>query len=132
MENTIGDIIDDLINILSDAMVVIGEQSGPLQGEERMHVAAALAEAEARIDQILDPNVLPNLKPADAGSVDPEVNPQTLGDYAAECVLLAQEAWDEVEGNNNFDDTLVGTKLKTIKHLLTRSSPHNYRTKAGI
>jgi hypothetical protein len=31
-----------------------------------------------------------------------------------------------------IDDKVIGSHLKTIRHLVTRSDPHNYRSVAGI
>jgi hypothetical protein len=37
-----------------------------------------------------------------------------------------------VNTGDNFDNDLVGTRLRTLKHLITRVDPHNYRTIAGL
>jgi hypothetical protein len=92
----------------------------------------ALDRAIANIDQVLDPGIYPSLDPPSAGSIDYSVDPDTIQDYAVVTVLLATEADNEVNTGDNFDNDLVGTRLRTLKHLITRVDPHNYRTIAGL
>lgn len=67
----------------------------------------------------------------DHGSIMSE-NPSTLEEYGSVCVNLAHAAHDEAEFGPDFDRDYVASRVKTIIHLITRSSPHNYRTIAGL
>lgn len=134
----VADLIDDLIEImrdmvrdLEDAAERIGDIPGPLEEPEKSEVADDLNAAMAGIDQILDPNQYPSLNPPDAGSIDANFDPQTLPDYAITSLKLAQDALDEAN-SRIVSHKVIGSRLKTIEHLITRESPHNYRTQAGI
>ena len=134
----VADLIDDLIDImkdiaddLEDAAQVVGTNPGPLEEPEKSEVADDLNAAMAGIDQILDPNQYPSLNPPDAGSIDPNFDPQTLPDYATTGLKLAEDAVDEAN-SRIVSHKVIGSRLKTIEHLITRESPHNYRTQAGI
>ncbi|MCH8344724.1 MAG: hypothetical protein IH983_12145 [Planctomycetes bacterium] len=132
--NLMDDIIEimkDMIRDLEDAAVRIGTNPGPLDEPEKSEVADDLNAALAGIDQILDPNQYPSLNPPDAGSIDPNFDPQTLPDYATTGLKLAEDAVDEAN-SRIVSHKVIGSRLKTIEHLITRESPHNYRTKAGI
>ena len=104
---------------------------GPLDEPEKSRVANDLNAALADIDQILGPNQSPSLDPPDAGSINTNFDPQTLPGYADTCAKLAQDALDEAL-SRIVDHKVIGSRLKTIEYLITRESPHNYRTKAGI
>ena len=128
------DVIDDLEDIeddLSDAKEAVNGNQGPLTEPELSRVAADLDFALATIDRILDPNRFPNLDPPNAGYIDTAVRPSTLPGYANDCLNLIRDAVDEL-GSTLPDAKVVGSHLKTIEHLISRESPHNYRTKAGI
>ncbi len=125
------EILEDMLRDLEDAAEKIGNISGPLEEPEKSEVADDLEEVLAAIDQILDPNQYPSLNPPDAGSIDANFDPQTLPDYATSSVQLAGDAVDEAY-SRIVNHKVIGSRLKTIEHLITRVSPHNYRTKAGI
>jgi hypothetical protein len=127
----VGDDVDDDIAYLEDAEAVIGNNQGPLADPDKTQVAGDLSAALAIIERILDPNQYPSLDPPDAGEILTNFNPTTLPAYARDCADLAQDALDELR-SAVIDHKVIGSDLKTIKHLITRSSPHNYRTKAGI
>ena len=55
----------------------------------------------------------------------------TLPEYARTSYKLAQDAVDEAY-SKMVEHKVIGSRLKTIEYLITRESPHNYRTKAGI
>ena len=59
------------------------------------------------------------------------MSPSTLPKYADECLALIQEAVYEAR-YGTADDDYIGSRLKTIEYLLTRSHPHNYKSKAGV
>jgi hypothetical protein len=127
------DLLDDLADILNGALTTATAHSLPLSSQEKQTLDAQLDNAEALIDQVFNPVVAPNLTPVDAGNISLLFTPSTLADYAEQCIDLAQDAKDELVLHGDlFDHALVGTKLKTIRYLTSRSSPHNYRTKAGI
>ena len=122
--------IEQLIKALEDAEQETGQN--PSNGARFLEqldtdlLAIYLDSAEADIDQILDGNQYPSLTPVDAGDIDPAVLPLTLSEHASTCVVLAQQAFDELIGTA-APDQVVGTKLKTIKALLPE-----YRALAGI
>ena len=130
----VDDLIDDLEDIeddLDDASMAIGGNQGPLSEPELSVVAAALDHALAIIDRILDPHQYPSLTPPLAGVVDSTFDPIDLQGYAQDCLDLIQDALDEAR-SRVVDDRVIGGHLQTIEELITRSSPHNYRTEAGI
>jgi hypothetical protein len=93
----------------------------------------ALDRLEVLIEQLLDPAREPSLDPPNAGAVDVAIDPDTLAEYASDCVGLAGEALDELATlGTNYDADYVGTRMKTILHLIRRTSPHNYRSLAGV
>ena len=71
------------------------------------------------------------VSPPGAGVVDPNFDPIDLPGYAQDCLDLIQDALDEAH-SRVVDHHVIGGHLQTIKELITRSSPHNYRTEAGI
>ncbi|UCD74921.1 MAG: hypothetical protein JSV91_14180 [Phycisphaerales bacterium] len=126
---------DDLLELLDTLMGIMAEAKdvvdfcgceGPLDDPARSDVEDDLIEAEAIVVQILDPLQIPTLTPTDAGSIDPSVDPTSLTEYADECVLLAEEAWQAAQSSRS-DDEVIGTKLKTIESLLPA-----YRQAVGI
>ncbi len=125
------DILEDMADDLEDAALVVGTNPGPLDESDKSRVANDLNAALADIDQILDPNQYPRLNPPEAGSINTNFDPETLPGYAGTCVKLAQDALDEAR-SSIVDDKVIGSRLKTIEYLITRESPHNYRTEAGI
>ena len=125
------DVVDDTDDDLLVASNTVGTSQGPLSDADLSLVEARLDSALATIDQILDPNQFPSLDPSDAGIVDTSVNPATLQGYARECLSRIQDAGDELD-SSVVDAKVVGTHLRTIRYLITRSSPHSYRSKAGI
>lgn len=127
MPQTVEDLIDELEEWLEEAEEIIDDApSDPLPSNLRDQVAGKLTETESSIDQILDPDVAPNLDPPDAGSVDQSINPVGLKDYAATAHDLALNA-RVAAGQSSPDEQYIGTQLKTIKHLLP-----GYRAAAGI
>ena len=132
--NWLEDLIDDIEDAadnLDDAEATVAEQQGPLTGTDLTAVGTDLYDALAIIDRILDPMQYPSLNPTDAGEIDYSVSPSTLPKYAAKCVELIQEALAEARFGA-ADDVYIGSRLKTIEHLITRSDPHNYKSKAGV
>jgi hypothetical protein len=127
----VDDEVDDADDDLNNASLTIGTSEGPLSEPDLSSVEARLDHALAAIDRILDPNQSPSLDPPDAGTVDTSVNPTTLQGYARECLDRIRDAGDELD-SSVVDAKVVGTHLRTIRHLITRTSPHSYRSKAGI
>ena len=134
----VADLIDDIIDILEDiaddledAEAAVGNNEWSLDEPEKSRVADDLDAALADIDQILDPNQYPSLNPPDAGLIDASFDPVTLPEYARTSYKLAQDALDEAD-SKLVEHKVIGSRLKTIEYLITRESPHNYRTKAGI
>lgn len=133
MADWLDDIIEELEEIaedLEDAKAIVGNQSGPLNEPDKSKVASHLNNAINVVDRILDPGQYPSLKATDAGSIAASVDPETLPEYAGDSHQLAQEALVEAKGA--ADDEVLGSRLKTIKNLIERTDPHNYRTKSGI
>ncbi|MCH8824795.1 MAG: hypothetical protein IH984_14955 [Planctomycetes bacterium] len=127
------DLMDDLLAILlrmiqdlEDAEEVIDGGAGPLTGADKALVVGLLDHVEEHIDQVFNSVKDPNLSPVDAGSIDYSFGPYTLADHAADSVDLALDAMSEFLSQNPSDD-VIGTKLKTIKNLLS-----SYRSEAGI
>ena len=125
------EILEDIVRDLEDAAVAVGTDPGPLDEPEKSRVADDLDAALAAIDQILDPNQYPSLNPPDAGLIDASFDPATLPEYAQTSYKLAQDAVDEAD-SKLVEHKVIGSRLKTIEHLITRQHPHNYRTKADI
>ena len=120
------DELEDLEEDLEDSKDATGSSAGPLSEPEQSQVAGKLSNSESIISRILDPNRSPSLDPTDAGSVDTSVSPTTLPEHAQECHTLAKKAHSESQ-NQNPDHELIGTNIKTIKHLIPE-----YRNLAGI
>ena len=123
---TLQDELDDLKDDLEDSKDLTGEEEGPLDPPTRSAVKQKLERAETRIDLIFDPNEEPSLDPTGAGSIDSSVNPTTLPEHAQTTHSLAVDGHTESTGSSP-DHEVIGTKLKTIKHLLP-----DYRRLAGI
>jgi hypothetical protein len=124
----IEDLLDDLIDILSGAKdkVDAATQAVQIEGlEEDLDVAVAL------IDQLFDPAVAPNLQPVNAGWIDPAVEASDLPGYAEVCLKMAKAAGAEGSLGTSADHTYIGTRLKTIRNLIERESPHSYRSLAA-
>lgn len=131
--DAIDDLIEDLVESLDEAHQVATAHEGPLTGLEQQALVVRLDKAEALIDRVFNPTVEPNLTPIDAGGISLLYTPLTLADYAEQCLELAHDAREELRINGDlFDDQLIGTKLKTIRYLISRSLPHNYRSKSGV
>jgi hypothetical protein len=130
----LGEVFDEIIDALeSSGDVVQSSGVGGLNDVQREQIGDALDKVAARIDQILDPDHSPNLRPWNAGAVDDLVDPSTLDEYARTTLSLAEEAQFEVAiRGNGSDGEYLGTLMRTIEHLLTRSSPHSYRSLAGL
>ncbi|HEB60350.1 MAG TPA: hypothetical protein ENJ06_00840 [Phycisphaeraceae bacterium] len=115
-----GDLLLDLLNRLIDYLELlkedIGNNSGPLTGQALTNATQHSSDAEGEIDTLFDGNVQPNLSPVDAGSVDTSVQPSGLPAYAQACVDLADDAVTEANGNR--DNNIIGSKVKTIDHLM--------------
>ena len=124
------DDIEDAIDDLDDAAQAVGERDGPLDEPELGVVTRALDSVLATIDRILDPNQYPSLSPPDAGDIDPDAYATTLREYADETLILAKDAEDEAH-SALVDHKVIGSRLKTIEYLITRESPHSYRSIAG-
>jgi hypothetical protein len=127
LDDDIGDAEDDL----REAADAIGWNPGPLSDPDLSIVEGRLDQALAAIDRVLDPDRYPRLEPPDAGSVDTNANPVSLPEYARECLDRIRDAHDAL-GSDAVDQKVVGSQLRTIRHLITRSSPHSYRSMAGI
>ena len=125
------DLLEQIEQHLTDAWVAIGQNQGPLSEPELSQVAGDLDAVLALIDQIQDGGTYPSLDPPDIGSVDPAYDPDTLPRYASDTRAMAGDAVDEIQ-SRVVDHKVIGTHLKTIEELITRATPHNYRTKAGI
>jgi hypothetical protein len=129
----ITDLIDEIIDILNSADELVAGRSGPLPEADLITLDGLLTTAVAKIDGVFDPTATPTLMPVDAGSINNSSTANTLPDYAAVCVDLIEEADAEVVANGeNFSHHLVGSKLKTIRYLIIRGSPHSYRSRAGL
>jgi hypothetical protein len=130
----VADSLDDLIEILKkiekelrDADEEVGSSGSRPHEPSTSVLALCLDNAEAFIDQVLNPLEDPSLEPFDAGSVDPGVEPVLLEEFADECLLMAEQAADEAEFGCPADHEVVGTKLQTIKSCLP-----GYRAAAGL
>lgn len=123
--------LEDLDDALDDAETTVGAQQGPLVDPDLSRVADGLDRAIAIIDRIFDPLQYPSLDPSDAGEIQYGVSPDTLPSYANKSVSLIQQAVNEAKFGSAADE-YIGSRLKTVKHLITRTTPHNYRTKSGI
>ena len=123
--------LEDMEDNLDDAETTVAEQQGPLVNPDLSRVSDRLDSAMAIIDRILDPLQYPSLAPSDAGDIDYSVTPSTLPEYADKSLTLAQQAAYEAKFGA-ADDDYIGSCLKTIKYLITRATPHNYRTESGI
>ncbi len=130
VDNVIED-LEDIYHILEMAQTSVDDQLGPLTDPDLSDVADNLDDALSRIEKILDENQFPSLNPPSAGSIDTSIDPSTLPDYAKDCADLAADAVDEAKSTLASANG-IGSHLKTIRHLITRASPHSYRTKAGI
>lgn len=130
LEDLIQD-LEDMADDLKDAETTVGEQQGPLVDPDLSRVAVRLDSAIAIIDRILDHLQYPSLDPPDAGEIDYVVSPDKLPGYADKCLTLIRQAAYEAKFGAG-DDKYIGSRLKTIKHLITRMTPHNYRTKTGL
>lgn len=124
--SVLADELKDLEDDLQDSEDLVGEQAGPLDQGTGETLRGHLDSAESHVDQILDPNQNPSLDPPGAGSVDTSVNPSALPACAQACRQMATAAHDE-SGKTTPDHAVIGTKLRTIKHLLPA-----YRDLAGI
>ena len=127
----LADDLDDIDEDLDDAKAAVAGGQGPLSEPQLSQAADDLDRVLAVIIRILDPNQYPSLDPPNAGSVDEGRDPSSLSLYARVCSDLAQDALDEAQ-SAVIDHKVIGSHLKTIRYLITRSDPHNYRTKAGI
>ncbi len=125
------DDIDDAIDDLDDAEATVAGQQGPLTGTDLTIVEADLYATLDIIDRILDPMQYPSLDPPDAGEIDYRVSATTLPKYAEKCVALIQEALREAV-HGAADDEYIGSRLKTLEYLITRTSPHSYKSMAGV
>lgn len=123
---TLEDLIDEVEEWLKDAEEETAESQGPLNDPPLSQVTDDLANAESKIDNIINPSLAPSLDPTDAGSIDESEKPSTLPEYADTCNSLGAAACVEVHKSTPSHEVL-GTKIKTIKNLLTE-----YRNLAGI
>lgn len=126
ISDLLGDILDAgerAKRVLDDAAdLVFGGMQGA--GPNPSALAHYLDVADATIAGILDPTSEPSLTPTDAGEVDENVNPVTLGEYAMHCCVLALDA---VHAIRRGDYEQAGTCIRTIQALLPQ-----YRALAGL
>jgi hypothetical protein len=126
----IGDLIDTLEEVEEELDAVstsVGGNAGPLQGTTLTDVGDALDAVEAIIEDIFDDAVYPSLEPVDAGTSDTSVDPATLPDYATDCLLEIRAALGSLVVTPSVDADYVGSRLKTILHLLP-----GFREEAGL
>jgi len=125
------DDIEDAADDLGESEATVAEQSGPLTGADLTKVETDISNTLDVIQRIFDPAQYPSLDPTDAGEIDYGVSPTTLPDYADDCLRLIEEAVYEARFGA-ADDDYIGSRLKTIEHLINRAHPHNYKSKAGV
>jgi hypothetical protein len=116
------ELLEDVLDNVEDAIDTLAIASDPPAADDRTLVAEYISTAETRIDLALD-----HLD--DAGEVDLMAALNGLRDVADECVTLAQQALEE-HASPQPSDNMIGTKLKTLKHLI--GAPGGYRELAGI
>jgi hypothetical protein len=115
----VADWMEELLRVLREIRDRLNEANGGTS------IEANLVATELLIDQILDPWQIPTLTPADAGSIDEQLAPGTLKEYAAVTLELAEEALTVavVDG----DHEVIGSNIRTIRSLLS-----GYRHAAGL
>ncbi|MFG0329103.1 MAG: hypothetical protein ACF8PN_04320 [Phycisphaerales bacterium] len=121
----------DASRLLDDADTLVYGTDGNLDSTQKSALDLKLTSALFHIEEVLT-------APLPSGSVLEEsgsllsASPQSVLDYGRICSQLGREALIELESTREFDRDYVGSRLKTIRHLIERVTPHNYRTQAGI
>ena len=129
------DWVDDFLDDLDDVVDDLEEAANETSTEAATNVARLekyLDRAVRNIEDILAPEIYPSLDEGVTGEIITTINPETLADYAEETITLALDAAAEIEAGGEFDQELVASKLKTIVHLIERTVPHGYKTRAGV
>ena len=126
------DTLDDLEGTLDESKSVVAGRDGPIDAASQATLSLLLTTAIARADAALDQQPAVGSKLQYYGTIDASTNPTTLADYAATCQRLALEALLEAQSRDDFDRAYVASRVKTVRHLIVRTSPHNYKTAAGI
>ena len=126
--STLDDLLEDLkewLEELDEILDDLPEDVDP-DSETKLQIGQKLDDVEAVIGQILDGQQAPSLDPHDAGAVDTSVTPATRSEYAQACRTLGAQARQGVLSPPP-DYQEIGTKLKTIQHLLP-----GYRAAVGL
>ncbi|MCP3905103.1 MAG: hypothetical protein GY715_15875 [Planctomycetes bacterium] len=108
----------EMKRLLDDAAAQIFQGNSAADLGDQMGVLDLIDEAEAMVSQVLDPGQAPSLNPPCAGEIDPDIEPQDLGEHAMACCVMAMEAVVAVRTAPQTSDEEVGTKLRTIQSLL--------------
>ena len=128
---------DDVLDILealkgkatSSNQIVAGRAAAQLSTSERATINAELDEIISYIADAQVPISANDPGLSIPGCVDSSVNPQSLAEYAATLQALSVEAHSAVAAGPSFDRVYVGTRLKTMYSLITRTAPHSFRSK---
>jgi hypothetical protein len=108
------DILDDLVESLEDGVSAIAADPPPLSATTKEAIRQLLLDAEAIIDDIQDPNIAPNLSPANAGQPGSSQSFNTLEACAEQCADWANEALAEIYDIDSNSDSYVGYRLDSI------------------
>lgn len=128
-EQRVINLLEQIIIVLEDVRAEITWQyPPPFYWGDAMALHGQLDGAVERIDGLLDPTSETSLATTDVGAIDLGYNPQTIQEYAKLCLNLAHAAQAETSRGIVMDVDLIGTHLKTIRHLVERSGTHNYHT----
>lgn len=125
------DVVDDIEESLDDARdVVRAGQFATGDGMDAQLVLQHLDSAVAGVRGLLYGGPGPSLDPGIPIVIDTTAAPESLEDYARVTWKLAVQALDETLKGPDFDQAFVASQLATIEHLVTRSSPHSYTSRA--
>lgn len=126
-EDDLEDDANEVEEEVSAAMSIIAGRSGQsISDVEREVILNLLDQALAAITRIESPVSGESSGIRDAGLMMTGISPTTLAEYASECATLAIEANAEIASGTNFDRSYVGSRYKTLRHLIERSTPHSY------
>lgn len=122
----VADWLDDIIDTVEEAKEALEDaesessSSGGWSGQipSNSLLAYYLDRADLAVSRILDPLWYPSLNPSGAGEIDGTVDPGTLAEYASTCRDLADEAFALAVHDPELNAESIGSKLKTIQHLL--------------
>ena len=122
MSHSFVELLEDVLDNVEDAVDTLAVENGQLADPEKSLVAEYISTAETRISLALD-------HINNAGQVNMLAAIEGLQGIADECVVLAQQALEE-HASPQSSVNVIGTKLKTLKHLI--DAPGGYRDLAGL